>query len=209
MSDTYLTLKLTSEGLYKEKGSKFLAFAMPASSVEEIKSILDSKRKEYHDARHVCFAYILGAEGKETRSNDDGEPSGTAGRPILGALMSNKLTNTLLVVVRYFGGTKLGTSGLINAYKEASEDAIRNNQIIEKTIDKTLTVRFEYPFLNEIMKIVKEEEPTILDQTFDMNCHITLSIRQRDFEKLKAKLGKVAVCQSCGIFEIEEINTEN
>ena len=208
MSDTYLTLKQTSEGLYKEKGSKFLAFAMPVRNIEETKVILDEMRKEYHDARHICFAYIIGPEGKETRSYDDGEPSGTAGRPILGVLMSNKLTYTLIAVVRYFGGTKLGTSGLINAYKEASDDAIRNNEIIEKTIDKVMSVHFEYAFMNEIMRIVKEEEPTILEQQFDMECMLKLSIRQRDYDKLKTKLEKAAVCQPSGVFKIEEIETE-
>lgn len=204
MADTYLTIGKTSEGLYKEKGSKFLAFAIPVRTVDEIKEILEEKRKAFHDARHVCYAYILGPEGKEFRSNDDGEPSGTAGRPMLGILQSNNLTDTLMVVVRYFGGTKLGTSGLINAYKESSADAINNNEIIEKTIDKVLTVKFEYPFLNEIMKIVKEEEPTILNQQFDLECAMTLSIRQRDYDRLKNKLEQASISQKCGVFKIEE-----
>lgn len=204
MADTYLTISKISEGLYKEKGSKFLAFAIPVTSIDEIKAILEEKRKAFHDARHVCYAYILGPEGKEFRANDDGEPSGTAGRPMLGILQSNNLTNTLLVIVRYFGGTKLGTSGLINAYKESASDAIVNNEIIEKTIDKMLNVKFEYPFLNEIMKIVKEEEPTIISQEFEMECSMTLSIRQRDYDRLKNKLEQASIAQKC-ILKIEEL----
>ena len=191
MKDTFLTISTISEGLYKEKGSKFLAFAIPVSGLEEIKEILAEKRKEFHDARHVCFAYILGAGGNDVRANDDGEPSGTAGRPILGILQSNNLTNALLIVVRYFGGTKLGTSGLINAYKEASADAISNNVIIEKTVDETVTIRFEYPFLSDVMRIVKEESPVILEQHFDTDCFMTLRIRQRDFPVLLSRLEKV------------------
>lgn len=191
MQDTFFTISTISEGLYKEKGSKFLAFAIPVSCVEEVKEILAEKKKEFHDARHVCFAYILGNDGSETRANDDGEPSGTAGRPILGILQSNNLTNTLIIVVRYFGGTKLGTSGLINAYKEASADAVANNTIIEKTIDETITVRFEYPFLNDVMRIVKEEAPTIIEQHFDTDCFLTLSIQKRDFPILLSRLEKV------------------
>ena len=191
MKDTFQTISTISEGLYKEKGSKFLAFAIPVSSIEEVKEILAEKRKEFHDARHVCFAYILGAESNDFRANDDGEPSGTAGRPMLGVLQSNSLTDTLLIVVRYFGGTKLGTSGLINAYKEASADAIAHNTIIEKTVDETVTVRFEYPFLNDVMRVVKEENPAILEQHFDADCFMTLSIRKRDFPKLVSRLEKV------------------
>ncbi len=191
MKDTFQTISTISEGLYKEKGSKFFAFAIPVSCVEEVKEILAEKRKEFHDARHVCFAYILGAESNDFRANDDGEPSGTAGRPMLGVLQSNSLTDTLLIVVRYFGGTKLGTSGLINAYKEASADAIAHNTIIEKTVDETVTVRFEYPFLNDVMRVVKEENPAILEQHFDADCFMTLSIRKRDFPKLVSRLEKV------------------
>ena len=191
MKDTFLTISTISEGLYKEKGSKFLAFAIPVSGLEEIKEILAGKKKEFHDACHVCYAYILGNDGKEVRANDDGEPSGTAGRPILGILQSNNLTNVLLIVIRYFGGTKLGTSGLINTYKEAAADAISNNTIIEKTIDETVTVRFEYPFLNDVMRIVKEENPAILEQHFDTDCFLTLRIRRRDFSTLLSRLEKV------------------
>jgi uncharacterized YigZ family protein len=201
MDDTFLTLKTNSEGLYKEKGSKFLSFAIPISNLSEIKEILSDKKKEFHDARHICYAYILGADGKESRANDDGEPSGTAGRPIQGVLLSNNLTNVLIIVVRYFGGTKLGTSGLIQAYKEAAADAVSNNTIIEKTIDETFSIRFEYPFLNDIMHIIKEETPDVLTQHFDMDCFMTLRIRQRDIKKLLSRLEKV---ESCIILDSEK-----
>ena len=191
MKDTFLTISTISEGLYKEKGSKFLAFAIPVSGLEEVKEILAEKRREFHDARHVCFAYILGVEGNEMRANDDGEPSGTAGRPILGILQSNNLTNVLLIVVRYFGGTKLGTSGLINAYKEASADAIANNTVMEKTVDDNVTIRFEYSFLNDVMRVVKEEEPIVIEQHFDSDCFLTLRIRRRDFPILLSRLEKI------------------
>lgn len=189
--DTYLTLARISEGLYKEKGSKFLAFAIPVSDVEEIKEILKEKRKEYHDARHVCFAYILGEKGEETRANDDGEPSGTAGKPMLGTLVSKGVTNTLLVVVRYFGGTKLGTSGLINAYRTACLDALEQNEVIEKVVEARCDILFEYTLLNDVMRIVKEENATIVSEQFDNDCTMTLSIRKRDEEKLRSKLAKV------------------
>ena len=189
--DTYLTLAKTSEGLYKEKGSKFLAFAIPVSDVEEIKEILKEKRKEYHDARHVCFAYVMGEKGEETRANDDGEPSGTAGKPMLGTLVSKGVTNVLLVVVRYFGGTKLGTSGLINAYREACLDALEQNEVVEKIVESRCDIQFEYPFLNDVMRIVKEENATIISQNFDNDCTMRISIRKRDEEKLRSRLSKV------------------
>jgi uncharacterized YigZ family protein len=194
MKDTFQTISTISEGLYKEKGSKFLAFAIPVSCVEEVREILAEKRKEFHDARHVCYAYMLGTESSDFRANDDGEPSGTAGRPMLGVLQSNNLTDTLLIVVRYFGGTKLGTGGLINAYREASADAVSNNKIIEKTIDETVTVQFEYPFLNDVMRVVKEENPTIIEQHFDTDCFMTLRIRKRDFPRLFSRLEKLESC---------------
>ena len=189
--DTYLTLARISEGLYKEKGSKFLAFAIPVSDVEEVKEILKEKRKEYHDARHVCFAYVMGEKGEETRANDDGEPSGTAGKPMLGTLVSKGVTNVLLVVVRYFGGTKLGTSGLINAYREACLDALEQNEVVEKIVENRCDIQFEYPFLNEVMRVVKEENATIVSQNFDNDCTMRISIRKRDEEKLRSRLSKV------------------
>ena len=189
--DTYLTLAKTSEGLYKEKGSKFLAFAIPVSDVEEVKEILKDKRKEYHDARHVCFAYVMGEKGEETRANDDGEPSGTAGKPMLGTLVSKGVTNVLLVVVRYFGGTKLGTSGLINAYREACLDALEQNEVVEKIVESRCDIQFEYPFLNDVMRVVKEENATIVSQNFDNDCTMRISIRKRDEEKLRSRLSKI------------------
>lgn len=189
--DTYLTLARTSEGLYKEKGSKFLAFAIPVSDVEEVKEILKDKRKEYHDARHVCFAYVMGEKGEETRANDDGEPSGTAGKPMLGTLVSKGVTNVLLVVVRYFGGTKLGTSGLINAYREACLDALEQNEVVEKIVESRCDIQFEYPFLNDVMRVVKEENATIVSQNFDNDCTMRISIRKRDEEKLRSRLSKI------------------
>ena len=189
--DTYRTIAGISEGLYKEKGSKFLAFAIPVSDVEEIKEILKEKRKEYHDARHVCFAYILGEKGEETRANDDGEPSGTAGKPMLGTLVSKGVTNVLLVVVRYFGGTKLGTSGLINAYRTACQDALDQNEVVEKILEAKCDILFEYPFLNDVMRVVKEENATIVTQQFDNDCTMRISIRKRDEEKLRSRLAKI------------------
>lgn len=191
MEDTYLTISTISEGLYKEKGSKFLAFAIPVTSVSEVKTILEEKRKVYYDARHVCYAYLIGEETKESRSNDDGEPSGTAGKPILGAILSKQLTNVLIVVVRYFGGTKLGTSGLINAYREASFDALENNEIIEKTIETPIEINFDYISMNDVMKVIKELSPTILNQEFDNICCMNLSIRKSDYPRIIDKFKNI------------------
>ncbi len=191
MEDKYLTISGPAEGLYKEKGSKFIAFAIPVSNVEQIKAILEEKRKEHHDARHVCYAYILGVDKADYRSNDDGEPSGTAGRPILGSLLSAGVTNVLIAVVRYFGGTKLGTSGLINAYKVASADALENAEIIEKTVDVEIHVTFDYLVMNDVMKIIKDVAPQVLSQQFDNDCKMVLSIRQSDAPNLIERLKKV------------------
>ena len=191
MEDKYLTINAPSEGLYKEKGSKFIAFAVPVSNVEQIKTILEEKRKEHHDARHVCYAYILGVDKADYRSNDDGEPSGTAGRPILGSILSAGVTNVLIAVVRYFGGTKLGTSGLINAYKVASADALENAEIIEKTVDEEIHISFDYLVMNDVMKIIKDVAPQVLSQQFDNNCNMVLSIRKGDAPNLIERLKKV------------------
>jgi uncharacterized YigZ family protein len=191
LEDKYLTINAPSEGLYKEKGSKFIAFAIPVSNVEQIKEILEEKRKEHHDARHVCYAYILGVDKADYRSNDDGEPSGTAGRPILGSLLSAGVTNVLIAVVRYFGGTKLGTSGLINAYKVASADALENAEIIEKTVDEEIHISFDYLVMNDVMKIIKDVAPQVLSQQFDNNCNMVLSIRKGDAPNLTERLKKV------------------
>ncbi len=190
--DTYRTIKAASEGAYSEKRSKFLAFAMPVRSVEDVKQIVAEYQKKYYDARHVCYAYMLGAERKEFRANDNGEPSGTAGKPILGQINSNELTDILIVVVRYFGGVKLGTSGLIVAYRLAAAEAIATAEIVEKTVDEDVTFHFEYPFMNDVMRIVKEEEPQIVVQDFDNDCTMTLRIRKDSMPRLKARLEKVS-----------------
>ena len=190
--DTYRTIKAASEGAYSEKRSKFLAFAMPVRSVEEVKQIVAEYQKKYYDARHVCYAYMLGAERKEFRANDNGEPSGPAGKPILGQINSNELTDILIVVVRYFGGVKLGTSGLIVAYRLAAAEAIAAAEIVEKTVDEEVTFHFEYPFMNDVMRIVKEEEPQIVVQDFDNDCTMTLRIRKDSMPRLKARLEKVS-----------------
>ena len=185
MSDTFRTIASSSEGSYKEKGSKFLSFAFPVKNVDEINQILAQYRKQYYDARHICYAYMLGNAKNEWRANDDGEPSGTAGRPILGQINSFELTNVLVIVVRYFGGILLGTGGLITAYKEASRDALEQASIVEQTIDEIISIEFDYLLMNEVMRIVKEMSPQILDQSFDNMCAMKLAIRQSDAEKLK------------------------
>ncbi len=189
--DSYLTLSSPSEGTYTEKRSKFLAFAFPVSTVEEIKELVESHQKKYYDARHVCYAYMLGHERLVFRANDNGEPSGTAGKPILGQINSNELTDVLIIVVRYFGGVKLGTSGLIQAYKAAAAEAIAAATIIEKTVDEQITIAFEYTLMNQVMRIVKEEEPAIVSQTFDNDCLMTLSIRASLMPRLRQRLEKV------------------
>lgn len=189
--DTFKTVKEISKGLFTEKKSKFISFAIPVQTVEDVKIEVEKYRKEYYDARHVCWAYMLGSGRDEFRSNDDGEPSGTAGKPILGQINSNELTDILIVVIRYFGGVKLGTSGLIIAYKEAAIEAIANAEIIEKTVDLDVSFQFEYPFMNDVMKIVKDLEPTILNQQYDTDCVMSLRIRKGLYDQLISRLGKV------------------
>lgn len=191
MSDTYKTIEKLAEGTYSEKRSKFLAFAIPVHSLDEVKEHLKYYEKKYFDARHVCYAYMLGADRTNFRTNDNGEPSGTAGRPILGQINSFGLTDILLLVVRYFGGIKLGTSGLIVAYKAAAQEALNAAVIIEKTVDAEVTFIFEYSFMNDVMRIVKEESPEIISQDFDNNCRMTLRIRKSQFDRLKERLQKV------------------
>ena len=191
MTDTFRTIKNISKSIFTEKRSKFLAFAIPVESVEQVKEIVEAYQKEYYDARHVCYAYMLGAERQEFRANDNGEPSGTAGKPILGQINSNELTNILVIVVRYFGGIKLGTSGLIVAYRQAAADAIAEAEVIEKTVDEDISFMFEYPFLNDVMRIVKEESPQIISQGYDSDCTMTLRIRKGMIPKLKSRLEKV------------------
>ena len=199
--DTYKTITDLAEGIYTEKRSKFIAIAIPVRTLEEVKQHLEVYQKKYYDARHVCYAYMLGHERKNFRANDNGEPSGTAGKPILGQINSNELTDILIVVVRYFGGIKLGTSGLIVAYKAAALEAISNATIIEKTVDDDVYFAFEYPFMNDVMRIVKEEEPEILEQSYDMDCLMRLRIRRSLMPKLMARLEKV---ESLRFIEEEE-----
>lgn len=189
--DSYKTINQIAEGYYTEKRSRFISYAIPVRTVEEVKEQLDKYRKQYYDARHVCWAYMLGPERLTFRANDDGEPSSTAGKPILGQINSNELTDILIIVVRYFGGIKLGTSGLIVAYKAAAAEAIAACTIVEKTVDEEVTVLFEYPFMNDVMRIVKEEEPEILSQSYDMDCSMTLRIRQSAMPRLRSRLEKV------------------
>ena len=189
--DTYKTIIEPSEGIYTEKRSKFIAIALPVRTLDEIKMHLETYQKKYYDARHVCYAYMLGAARKDFRANDNGEPSGTAGKPILGQINSNELTDILILVVRYFGGIELGTSGLIVAYRTAAAEAIAAAEIEERTVDEDITVAFEYPYLNGIMRIVKEDTPLIVSQKFEMDCEMTLRIRKGEAEKLKNRLLKV------------------
>lgn len=189
--DTYLTVARLSEGLYKEKMSKFISFAVPVSTLDEAKEAIARYQKEYYDARHVCWAYMLGAARTEYRVNDNGEPSGTAGKPILGQINSFGLTNVLIVVVRYFGGIKLGTSGLIEAYRVAAAEAIRANEIIECLVEDDVRIFFEYPFMNDVMRIVKEENVAIISQYFDLDCDMTLRQRRTMLPRLRERLSKV------------------
>ena len=189
--DTFKTITDRAEGYYTEKRSKFISYAVPVRSVEEVKEELAKYRKEYYDARHVCWAYMLGPDRKTFRANDDGEPSSTAGKPILGQINSNELTDILILVIRYFGGIELGTSGLIVAYRTAAAEAIAAATIEERTVDEDITVVFEYPYLNSIMSIVKEDAPTVIAQKFDMDCEMTLRIRKGEAERLKNRLAKV------------------
>jgi len=190
-TDTYKTISANSEGIYKEKGSKFLAFAMPVSSVDEVKVLIEHYRKTYYDARHVCFAYCIGPQREEYRVSDDGEPSGTAGRPIFGQINSFGLTNILVIVVRYFGGVLLGTGGLVAAYKSATALAIGAAEIIEKTIDIDFKVRFEVRFMNEVMRIVKSFGAQVVKQQYEMDCLMQLRIRKDDAGRLTDALKKV------------------
>ena len=192
MTDEYKTLKTEGEGYYTDKRSKFLAFAHHVSSVEEIKDILARYRKKYFDARHVCYAYMLGPERTEFRANDDGEPSSTAGKPILGQINSNELTDILIVVVRYYGGVNLGTSGLIVAYREAAADAIAHSEIETRQVEEIITYNFPYPMMNDVMRIVKDMQPRIVSQTYDNTCEIRLSIRKSEAEQLRNRLQKLS-----------------
>lgn len=190
-NDTYKTIEKIAEGYYTEKRSKFFSFAIPVRNTEEVKKHVEKFRKEYYDARHICWAYMLGAKREIFRANDDGEPSSTAGKPILGQINSKELTDILIIVIRYFGGIELGTSGLIVAYRTAAAAAIEAAETVVRTVDIDITVNFEYPYMNGIMKVIKETNPIIVSKKFDMDCQMTLRIRKSEAEKLKGLLLKV------------------
>ena len=191
MTDEFKTISTTSEGYYTEKRSKFLAFAHHVQTTDEVKDIITQYRKKYYDARHVCYAYMLGAERNDFRANDDGEPSSTAGKPILGQINSNELTDILIVVVRYYGGVNLGTSGLIVAYREAAADAISHATIETRQVEEIIKYTFAYPQMNDVMRIVKDMNPRIISQTYDNTCEIVLSIRKSEADLLRNKLEKL------------------
>jgi uncharacterized YigZ family protein len=191
MTDSYLTIVNSCSGEYCEKRSKFLAFAFHVETVEDVKQLVGQYERKYYDARHVCYAYVLGYLRDQWRAVDNGEPSGTAGKPILGQLNRNELTDTLIIVVRYFGGVKLGTSGLQNAYKLAAGEALANAVIEERTVDVLLAVHFEYPLMNEVMRVVKDMNPRILKQDFQTDCVLWLQIRMSDVQQLSDRLSLI------------------
>ena len=189
--DTYKTVQGRSEGIYKDRGSKFIAIVYPVRSETDVKEKLSAIKSEYHDARHHCYAYMLGADKSAYRINDDGEPSGTAGRPILGQINSHDLTNLLVVVVRYFGGTKLGVRGLINAYKSSAHEAISSAKIITKTVDEVYEIEFDYASMNPVMQILKDPEVNILSQDSDLRCRMKFSIRRSLADQVCNQLKKI------------------
>lgn len=191
MIDEYKTIKNKSEGTYSELRSKFLAFAHHVTCVEDAMTLVEQYQKKFYDARHVCWAYMLGPEREIFRSNDNGEPSGTAGKPILGQINSNELTDIIILVVRYFGGVKLGTSGLIVAYKTAAAEAISNAEVETRTVDEEYTFSFEYPLMNSVLKVARDLDASIVSQTYDMDCRMTLSIRLGRMQELQEKIKKV------------------
>ncbi len=191
MDDSYKTIEEIAEGYITERKSKFISYVIPVESEDEVKEIIEEYRKKYYNARHVCWAYMLGEMREEFRSNDDGEPSGTAGRPILGQINSFELTNVLILVVRYFGGTLLGTGGLIKAYKEAAAAAIENAKIVEKTIDDTYILHFDYPLLNDVMRILHQFEESSWTQNFTETCEMGVTIRQSQSQKLFKSLSEI------------------
>lgn len=193
MTDEYKTItEVIGEGFYSEKRSKFLAFAHHVETIDEIKDILASYRKKYYDARHVCYAYMLGADKADFRANDDGEPSSTAGKPILGQINSYDLTNVLVIVVRYYGGVNLGTGGLIVAYRTAAADALDHATIEIRLVEEVITYSFPYPMMNAVMRVIKEMQPRIVSQTFDNTCSISMSIRQEMAPVLRDRLEKLS-----------------
>ncbi|MCI7728947.1 MAG: YigZ family protein [Bacteroidales bacterium] len=193
--DTFLTVKDTATAIFKDKGSKFIAFIYPVSTIDEIKSILDQKRKEYYDARHVCYAYMLGFERLNFRANDDGEPSGTAGRPILGQINSANLTDVLIIVVRYFGGILLGTSGLINAYKTSACDVINSAEIITKIVEKSFVATCDYQTVNDVMKIIKEYNLELVKSEYNLDCSFTFKVRTSLIDTVSRKFSNLDFVQ--------------
>lgn len=189
--DEYRTIAAPAEAALRERSSKFLAYAWPVASEEEAKEHLDALRKKYYDATHQCYAWRFGPRGEAWRANDDGEPSGTAGKPILGQMLSTEVTDCMIVVVRYFGGTKLGVPGLIAAYKEVAAEVLAVATVVERTVDATFEIEFPYEVLNDVMKAVKESEPRVLAQNFDNLCRMDLSIRRGRAEALTGRLEKV------------------
>lgn len=190
-SDTYRTVRSVSKGIFRDKGSKFIAHCIPVRNTDDVKTNLEGLRSEYHDARHHCYAYMIGSEKSEWRVNDDGEPSGTAGKPILGQINSNNITNVLVVVVRYFGGTLLGVSGLINAYKQASSEAIRNSDIIECTVNEYYRIEFPYSAMNDVMRIIKDENMIQSEQNFALSCSMKIGFRLSRREQILPRLQTV------------------
>lgn len=190
--DEYKTITNVGEGTYSEKRSKFLAFSHHVETLDEVKDIVQVYRKKYYDARHVCYAYVLGHEREVFRANDDGEPSSTAGKPILGQINSNELTDILIVVVRYYGGVNLGTSGLIVAYRTAAAEALASSNVVVKQIETVITYNFPYVMMNSVMRVVKELKPRIISQNYDSTCEIKLGIRRSEAELLKSRLEKLS-----------------
>lgn len=189
--DSYLMLSSPGEGLYKEKGSKFIASAFTVMSEEEVKNALAEVKKKYYDARHHCYAYMIGPDKTCFRSSDDGEPSGTAGKPILNQILSKDLTNVCVIVVRYFGGIKLGVSGLINAYKTAAREALDNATVVEKTVDEVYSLQFAYPLMNEVMRVMKEEGLEQQNTRFEMDCYLEFSTRKSEADRIVAKFKNI------------------
>ena len=183
--DTYYEIQTTSESIFKDRGSKFIAKCYPVYSEDEVKEVLDQLRKEFYDARHHCYAYILNPDKSAYRINDDGEPSGSAGKPIHGQLLSLNLTNILVVVIRYFGGTKLGIPGLINAYKTATYEALSKVEITEKTINEIYGLQFDYPLMNVVMRLVKEENLNLIKTKFELSCYVEIAVRRNDSNRIK------------------------
>ena len=189
--DSYQSILQRAEGIYKEKGSKFLSFAIPVCSVDDAKMVLQSFRANYHDARHICYAYVIGYPNSVVRSSDDGEPSGTAGKPILAQIQAKQLSDVMVVVVRYFGGVLLGTGGLVVAYREATVDALNNTTVYTKIVEQALTIQCAYPQLNEVMKIIKDNNLTIISQTLEISCTLKVQIRLSNFVTITERLKQV------------------